>query len=885
MRISRKAISISLIAAAMILVAFVVALNSLIEHNRGRLREEIQKSLGRSLTFDQLRLSLWGGLGLSAQRLRIDEDPRFAATPFIQTKELRMQVQWLPLLLGKIVIKKFILEEPEIQIIRNEEGILNLSALARQSQEREKMAERGEKRSGLDFLVSAIDVRNGRIDYIDRSFKEPVEIRIHKADLDFKGLTLSGITKISLSANFFDGQAQNIYLEGQVGPLQNGKHWSEQPMELDLRIDSLLLAQLTRAIPFLREKIPELGIVGPLKLQAKLSGNFERPRVRDLTFSGPFFGATENNTTIQGGLDFSKGTSWSDGEIQGTLSVDSVQLGQLKKIAWVNQSLPAVLTSEGPLKISSHLQGSLDNLRIAATVRGERAEIRFGDWLNKPSGVSAQLELNLERKKDLVAFRESTLTLNNLKLNFSGLVEDSPERRLTLKLQTDGVGLGGWDKLLPPLAAYNTEGKVRWDLSIQKNLGPRDQGLEIRGMLNLDEVFLKDKKTGRSIEQLKGQLTFRGKEARVDDASFRLASTVFALQGLVPNLAQPSLRYVLNSPRLKLTDLTGISAYKTDEFQGLMSTGELRFSDGAPALLGRFSSAEGTFQGILYRNLRADIAWSPKNLSFKNLSFQALSGSLRANGSWKTGDESAQRLDFASQIESMDLKALLSQKFPKFKDHIEGRVDFRAQLRAETQNGTSLQEKVTGEGETQVRGGALRDFNIVEQVLSKVGGLPGISKLSSRLLPRYSAVLNRRDTPFETLQATFVVEQERIRTDNLILATADYTINGEGWIGFDKTTKWNAVLVMSPQFTQDLMQEHRNVRYMVDRQGRLAVPFRLEGTLPNVQAKPDVRALGETLQRGLLRKGSGRALGDEKDPKKKARRDRIQKGLERLLGK
>ncbi len=90
---------------------------------------------------------------------------------------------------------------------------------------------------------------------------------------------------------------------------------------------------------------------------------------------------------------------------------------------------------------------------------------------------------------------------------------------------------------------------------------------------------------------------------------------------------------------------------------------------------------------------------------------------------------------------------------------------------------------------------------------------------------------------------------------------------------------------MSPQFTQDLMQEHRNVRHVVDRQGRLAVPFRLEGTLPNVQAKPDIRALGETLQKGLLKKGLERALGDEKDPKKKERRGRIQKGLEQLLGK
>ena len=102
---ARKVITIILITFTLVLTFLVVSLNTLIDKNRDRIQEEIQKALGRSLTFDQLQLSLWGGLGLAAKNLRIAEDPRFAATPFIQAKELTMQVRWLPLLTGNIEIK------------------------------------------------------------------------------------------------------------------------------------------------------------------------------------------------------------------------------------------------------------------------------------------------------------------------------------------------------------------------------------------------------------------------------------------------------------------------------------------------------------------------------------------------------------------------------------------------------------------------------------------------------------------------------------------------------------------------------------------------------------------------------------------------------------
>ena len=300
----------------------------------------------------------------------------------------------------------------------------------------------------------------------------------------------------------------------------------------------------------------------------------------------------------------------------------------------------------------------------------------------------------------------------------------------------------------------------------------------------------------------------------------------------------------------------------------------------------RIEKGEGAWDGIPFANLNGTLAWLSNGFSFRNLSFQALGGTLHANGVWETRPDNSQRLGLEPTIEGMDLKALLSQKFTNFNDQIEGRLYLKARLLGESKNGVALQDSLQGEVIAQIRNGALKNFNLVERVLNRVTGLPGVSNLiSSRMPTRYNPLFQKRDTPFDNLAATFTVQQGRIYSEDLLLTTPDYTITAEGWVGFDKTMKWNATLAMSSQFTRDLMQEHRNVRYMVDRQGRLAVPFRLEGTLPSVQVKPDLPGLAQTIQRGLLQKGVERALGEEKNLNKKGKSDWIQKGLEQLFGK
>lgn len=281
MRKSHKLLLVFLIASAIAVGVFIHAFNTLAGKNREQVHQELQRFLGKDATFDQLEASVWGGLGFSAQEFRIADNPRFAATPIVRAKELKLGVSLLQLLLGRIVVNSLTFQAPEFQIITDERGLLNLSEMAVQKKESRpfpsmRVTPPERKMLSVSFLVSQIKMTNGRIDFIDRSVKEPAEIRVKNVEMEVKGLNPSEKTKIKFAAAVTEGLGHDVRIDGEFGPLWQHHDWSQQPVQLDMRFDSLSATLLARALPFLRKQdSPRARCYRPSVAPGKTGWNFQ----------------------------------------------------------------------------------------------------------------------------------------------------------------------------------------------------------------------------------------------------------------------------------------------------------------------------------------------------------------------------------------------------------------------------------------------------------------------------------------------------------------------------------------------------------------------------------------------------------------------------------
>ena len=855
MRLSRKSISLAVGTVILAAIALVYCVNLLVASRRVLVYEELQRVSGKDVAFDEFEVTLLTGLGFSAKQFRIADSPVFAATPLIRAKELRMGVSLLSLMLGRIVINKLTFIEPEFQIITNEEGVMNISSLEdrrKQLVDLPKTRSSATKRehSSVNFVVTNFRIRNGRIDFIDRSVRAPAEMQIKRVDMNLRGINPNGRAKMTLAASLSEGLGQDVRVAGYVGPFVRGKGWKEQPVEVNVEFDSLFVPLLTRAVPFFRDKIPsELDIAGPLSVRAKLAGVLARPQIFDFSVKAPILGSSDYNVVLNGSADLSTAGVWSEAQLSGNLHLSSIDITRLQGTPMFQDLLPIAVSGEGEVSIESVIEGTWNKLRLGTIVRARNSELRYGAWLRKPRGTAADWSSKISRQENRFVIHESVLTLGGSRINLSGVYERGSRARLQLRVRSDRSDLSEVIELFPAAQAFRATGNLHGEILASKLL-IGDSAWNMNGKLTISEAELNHENSSRKLERLSASLLLLGKQARIENAAFRVRSSDIEMKGAVADLANPTLSLELSSANLHLVDLADFPVAKSDRLQNVRLRGKVTFENGTPWLRGTVSSPDGMLQNLPFLDLRSEVIWSAADISLRDFSFRALNGTWRSRDVSITETGKSQRLELYSQLKAVDLKTLLASKLPAFKDRIEGQLNFEGEFSAEAHNGAMKPGSLEGSGETRVPGGTLRDFNLVALLMSRIGGSG--SPMLLNLSPGLVELATYKDTPFENLEAFVTLDQGVIRTENLQLSTANYKIAAAGWIMTDQVTRWNGMLIMSLRISQELLRENKSLRYLADRSGQINLPFRIEGTLGNLRVRPDTRIIAQIVRRGSL---------------------------------
>src|SRR5579885_186936 len=146
----------------------------LVKYNRQYVLDRVVDSLGRDVEAQDIHIGLGWGVTLEIAGLQVADDPSFSQLPFVKAKAVSGQVEVLPLLTGHILITRLDVLNPEIRVIRNQSGALNIATLGPsgpvapgQARGRHKAA--GAGRVPIHFLVQTFTIKNGAVTYSDGS--------------------------------------------------------------------------------------------------------------------------------------------------------------------------------------------------------------------------------------------------------------------------------------------------------------------------------------------------------------------------------------------------------------------------------------------------------------------------------------------------------------------------------------------------------------------------------------------------------------------------------------------------------------------------------------------------------------------------------------------
>lgn len=278
---------LAIVAIIVVILVAVVAfallnLNRLVNRNREYILAQAEQALGRKVAVQDIGVTLWGGIGVRLTDFALADDPAFSSRDFIRADNLQVNVEFLPLLRKELRVKRLILREPVISVIRNKQGTFNFASLGGPGRAKEapKAEEAPPARPGtLPLLVSLVDVADGEVRYLDK--KEGVDLTVSRIDLKVEGLGVDQPVSIDLAAAVL-AEKQNLKIQGRVGPLGPPAALTpiqELPLSGDVTLAPVELADLKR-LPFVAGMVPnDLTAKGPLSLSAHAEGTLEAPSV------------------------------------------------------------------------------------------------------------------------------------------------------------------------------------------------------------------------------------------------------------------------------------------------------------------------------------------------------------------------------------------------------------------------------------------------------------------------------------------------------------------------------------------------------------------------------------------------------------------------------
>jgi AsmA protein len=247
------------------------------------LESKVTEATGRPFSVgDDLRLSLFPWAGVSFSDLRLGNLKGFTEPEFVTIKSFEVRVKLLPLLSKDIQIKRFVLNEPRIILVKRKDGTANWQQPKKtpgtQQAPQEEKSPPGESGT-FDLPISALTVgnfaiNNGSAIYRDQDTASRNEIT--QINLSLKDFSLEKPVKLAMSALV---DKKPLSIEGSVGPIGQGFRMESIPIDLSLKAMEQLALGLKGTIenPLTRPAFDmnvEIAEFSPRKLMAALGQDF-----------------------------------------------------------------------------------------------------------------------------------------------------------------------------------------------------------------------------------------------------------------------------------------------------------------------------------------------------------------------------------------------------------------------------------------------------------------------------------------------------------------------------------------------------------------------------------------------------------------------------------
>jgi uncharacterized protein involved in outer membrane biogenesis len=248
----RRRLLIVVAAIVAVIIVVLLILPSLIDVDkyRPRIQAEVQTKLGRPVTLGKLTLHVFP-LSVGIAGVTIGQSPGFPSQrPFATASDVSASVAFWSLVRGEPQIKSVQLTRPQIELIRNADGVWNYSnATAPAPAPRAAPVPAPPPSTGkqqpaapTQFTLDKLTITDGQVAVTDLKTNQPRAVYDH-IDAKLTNFAPGQPFNLNLAAHLPGQGKQLLSLDAKVGPLQTG-NTAATPIDGHLSLEEASLARL-----------------------------------------------------------------------------------------------------------------------------------------------------------------------------------------------------------------------------------------------------------------------------------------------------------------------------------------------------------------------------------------------------------------------------------------------------------------------------------------------------------------------------------------------------------------------------------------------------------------------------------------------------------------
>ncbi|MBN2327894.1 MAG: AsmA family protein [Candidatus Omnitrophica bacterium] len=536
--------------------------------------------------------------------------------------------------------------------------------------------------------------------------------------------------------------------------------------------------------------------------------------------------------------------------LNGDVNLAALSLASLAQIPVVQSSIPKELKMDGAVDAKIHVEGDLSNLIVNADLDGANAALAYNQQYEKPKGTPLNIAVQSKYAGGNVDLQNIKFKAADLDVEGKGKVSLGKTFGCDLSLQSKPFNLSFITTILPEYNIYKPAGQTTLQINFQK----KGKTTNLDGIATLENVGAQVPKLAKPISGLKGIVRFDLNQAKTDGLTLRMGQSDIRADASINPLSPITMKYSLASSKIAVSDLIDPpESMKNDFLQDVVISGALDMKEGLQSS-GDISSKQGALYGLNYTNLKSPFQLKDQIFTLSALSLQTLKGEVEGQIRYDMQKDPAQ-FDISTQTHSIDLAEAVRTKASWLPDYIQGKVNLNLNLTGSGTTWEAIQPSLKGSGAMDIAEGMLLNVNIADSVLNGLTGMPGIANfVTANYKQEYPRVFNTQHTVFEALKMETAIQGGRIDFKNMMIAASDWAVNGEGWMNFGQQLKSDSLLRLSKNFTTFLTGKVDVLKYLIDENGNLSIPFSMNGTLPTVKPQPNSDFVGGILQKAVAGK-------------------------------